>query len=218
MGERVAVVVGGSVAGLACAHAAAGAGWKAVVLEKAAGPAAGGGTGAGLGLDAQSMETLARWIPGWGLDAATLPLAVDLVTVLSDSTPNKLVCPLPWLMGTLVGGCFALLLLPQNRATDSETKAGRTLTRDEGFGFRAAHWGELHRRLHEALPPVVTVLWGHQFLSFEVSDDDDKHGVVATARVLATGETVEVVGDLLVAADGCMSSIRRRFLPDLKLR
>jgi 2-polyprenyl-6-methoxyphenol hydroxylase-like FAD-dependent oxidoreductase len=110
-------------------------------------------------------------------------------------------------------------LLPQNRATDSETKAARTLTRDEGFGFRAAHWGELHRRLHEALPPAVTVLWGHQFLSFEVSDgDDDKLGVVATARVLVTGEIVEVAGDLLVAADGSTSSIRRRFLPDLKLR
>ncbi|KQK17814.1 uncharacterized protein LOC100839355 [Brachypodium distachyon] len=186
MGKGVAVVVGGSVAGLACAHAVAEVGWKAVVLEKAAAPAAGsGGTGAGLGLGAQSMETLARWIPGWGLDAATLPLAVDL-----------------------------------NRATDSETKAARTLTRDEGFNFRAAHWGDLHRRLHEALPAAVTVLWGHQFLSFEVSDDDDddNRGVVATTRVLGTGETVEVAGDLLVAADGCASSIRRHFLPDLKLR
>ena len=100
------------------------------------------------------------------------------------------------------------------------TKDARTLTRDEGFNFRAAHWGELHRRIHDALPPAVTVLWGHQFLSFEMSDDDDddKRGVIATARVLATGETVEVAGDLLVAADGCTSSIRRRFLPDLKLR
>ncbi|GJN38747.1 hypothetical protein PR202_gb27816 [Eleusine coracana subsp. coracana] len=128
------------------------------------------------------METLARWIPGWGLDDATLPLAVDL-----------------------------------NRATDSETKAARTLARDDGFNFRAAHWGDLHRRLHEALPAAaVTVLWGHQFLSFEAPDD--KPGVVATARVLRTGETVEVAGDLLVAADGSTSSIRRRFLPDLKLR
>jgi len=80
MGKRVAVVVGGSVAGLACTHAVAGAGWELVVLEKAAEPAAGSGTGAGLGLDAQSMETLSRWIPGWGIDAATLPLAVDLVS------------------------------------------------------------------------------------------------------------------------------------------
>ncbi|TVU08053.1 hypothetical protein EJB05_41438, partial [Eragrostis curvula] len=181
MGKGVAVVVGGSVAGLACAHAAAAAGWEVVVLEKAAAPAAGGGTGAGLGLDAQSMETLARWIPGWGLDDATLPLAVDL-----------------------------------NRATDSETKAARTLARDDGFNFRAAHWGDLHRRLHEALPAAVTVLWGHQFLSFETPDD--KGGVVVTARVLRTEETVEVTGDLLVAADGSTSSIRRRFLPDLKLR
>jgi 2-polyprenyl-6-methoxyphenol hydroxylase-like FAD-dependent oxidoreductase len=45
--KGVAVVVGGSVAGLACAHAAAAAGWDAVVLEKAAAPAAGGGTGWG---------------------------------------------------------------------------------------------------------------------------------------------------------------------------
>ncbi|KAG8094661.1 hypothetical protein GUJ93_ZPchr0012g19725 [Zizania palustris] len=187
MGKRVAVVVGGSVAGLACAHAVAEAGWEVVVVEKAAVPAGGNGTGAGLGLDAQSMDVLARWIPGWGLDAATLPLAVDL-----------------------------------NRATDSEAKAARTLTRDEGFNFRAAHWGDLHRRLHEALPAAVTVLWGHQFLSFEApdgdGDGDDERGVVATARVLRTGETVEIAGDLLVAADGCTSSIRRRFLPDFNLR
>lgn len=182
MGKRVAVVVGGSVAGLAGAHAVAGAGWDVVVLEKAAAPAAGGGTGAGLGLDPQSMETLARWIPGWGLDAATLPLAVDL-----------------------------------NRATDSETKAARTLVRDEDFNFRAAHWGDLHRRLHEALPASATVLWGHKFLSFE-APDDTRGGVIATARVLRTGKTVDVAGDILVAADGSTSSIRRRFLPDLKLR
>lgn len=181
MGKRVAVVVGGSVAGLACAHAVAGAGWELVVLEKAAAPAAGNGTGAGLGLDPQSMETLSRWIPGWGTDAATLPLAVDL-----------------------------------NRATDSETKAVRTLARDEDLNFRAAHWGDLHRRLHEELPPAVTVLWGHQFLSFEAPDDT--RGIVATARVLRTGETVEVTGDLLIAADGSTSSVRRSFLPDLKLR
>jgi 2-polyprenyl-6-methoxyphenol hydroxylase-like FAD-dependent oxidoreductase len=79
------------------------------------------------------------------------------------------------------------------------------------------HWGDLHRRLHEALPPAVTVLWGHQFLSFE-APDDTRGGIVATASVLRTGETLEVMGDLLVAADGSTSSIRRRFLPDFKLR
>jgi len=97
------------------------------------------------------------------------------------------------------------------------TKAARTLARDDGFNFRAAHWGDLHRRLHEALPPAATVLWGHQFLSFEEAPGD-AGGVVATARVLRTGETVHVPGDLLVAADGSTSSIRRRLLPDLKLR
>ena len=92
----------------------------------------------------------------------------------------------------------------------------RTLARDDDLNFRAAHWGDLHRRLHEELPPAVTVLWGHQFLSFEAPDDT--RGVVATARVLRTGETVEVTGDLLIAADGSTSSVRRSFLPDLKLR
>jgi len=38
------------------------------------------------------------------------------------------------------------------------------------------------------------------------------------ARVVQTGEIVEIVGDLLVAADGCLSSIRQSFLPDFKLR
>lgn len=111
-----------------------------------------------------------------------------------------------------------MVLSVQNRATNSETKAARRLARDDDFNFRAAHWGDLHRRLHEALPADVTVLWGHQFLSFEAPDDDTHGVVVATATVLRTGETVEVTGDLLVAADGSTSSIRRRFLPDLKLR
>ena len=87
MGKGVAVVVGGSVAGLACGHAVAGAGWVVVVLEKALAPATGGGTGAGLGLDAQSTETLARWIPGWDLDATMLSLAVDLVS--PPSSPKR---------------------------------------------------------------------------------------------------------------------------------
>nr|CAB3470776.1 unnamed protein product [Digitaria exilis] len=152
------------------------------------------------------METLARWIPGWGLDDATLPLAVDLVI------------PRPALFSITRARSFEVRS-EVNRATDSETKAARTLARDDEFNFRAAHWGDLHRRLHEALPAEVTVLWGHQFLSFETPEDDDtRGGVVATARVLRTGETVEVTGDLLVAADGSTSSIRRRFLPDLKLR
>lgn len=115
-----------------------------------------------------------------------------------------------------IGSCELTVLRPQNRATDSETKAVRTLARDEDLNFRAAHWGDLHRRLHEELPPAVTVLWGHQFLSFEAPDDT--RGIVATARVLRTGETVEVTGDLLIAADGSTSSVRRSFLPDLKLR
>lgn len=53
-------------------------------------------------------------------------------------------------------------------------------------------------------------------MSFSISDD--KTSVKVQAKVLQTNETVEIVGNLLVAADGCLSSIRETFLPDLKLR
>lgn len=38
------------------------------------------------------------------------------------------------------------------------------------------------------------------------------------AKVLQTDEIVEIVGDLLVGADGCLSSVLQTFLPNLKLR
>ena len=56
----------------------------------------------------------------------------------------------------------------------------------------------------------------HLFLSFHVSDD--KKSVEVQSKVLQTSNVIEIVGDLLVAADGCLSSIRQTFLPDLKLR
>ena len=37
------------------------------------------------------------------------------------------------------------------------------------------------------------------------------------AKELQTEETIEIVGDVLVTADGCLSSIRQSFLPDLNL-
>nr|GMD83475.1 6-hydroxynicotinate 3-monooxygenase-like [Ipomoea batatas] len=69
--------------------------------------------------------------------------------------------------------------------------------------------------MYNALPQNI-VFWGHSFLSFSVSDD--KSYVSVETKVLNTGDTISIVGDLLVAADGCLSSIRRSFLPDFKLR
>lgn len=77
------------------------------------------------------------------------------------------------------------------------------------------HWADLHRLLYTSLQRDV-VLWGHLFSSFRISDD--KASVKIQTKVLQTNETVEIVGDLLVAADGCLSSVREAFLPDLKLR
>lgn len=107
------------------------------------------------------------------------------------------------------------LTIDQNLVTDSEKKVNRTLTRDESLNFRAAHWGDLHGVLYESLPPQI-FLWGHIFLSFHVANE--KGPVIVKAKVVKTGEVIEIVGDLLVAADGCLSSIRRKYLPDFKLR
>lgn len=98
---------------------------------------------------------------------------------------------------------------------DGEKKVRWTLTRDEKFNCRAAHWADLHALLYHALPPNL-FLWGHHFQSFSISSD--KRSVQVKALSLQSNETVEVVGDLLVAADGCLSKIRQSFVPDHKLR
>ncbi|KAK7260857.1 hypothetical protein RIF29_27156 [Crotalaria pallida] len=108
----------------------------------------------------------------------------------------------------------APLSIDQNQATDSE-QVSRILTRDESFNFRAAHWADLHGLLYYALPLNI-FLWGHLLLSFNVSDD--KGSVIIKAKVINTGEVIEIVADLLVAADGCLSSILQKYLPDFKLR
>ncbi|XP_071689611.1 uncharacterized protein [Rutidosis leptorrhynchoides] len=117
---------------------------------------------------------------------------------------------------TLLNNHTLPLTIDQNQFTDADKKISRILTRDESFNFRAAYWSDLHGLLYNALPPQISFLWGHVFQSFQVSDD--KKSVSVYSKVLETGETVEIVGDLLVAADGCLSSIRHSFLPDLKLR
>jgi 2-polyprenyl-6-methoxyphenol hydroxylase-like FAD-dependent oxidoreductase len=55
------------------------------------------------------------------------------------------------------------------------------------------------------------------FLSFRTYAEK-KLSIVVKAKVLQTNEIVEIDGNLLVAADGCLSSIRQTILPSLKLR
>ncbi|RWR73259.1 Monooxygenase, FAD-binding protein [Cinnamomum micranthum f. kanehirae] len=179
--KATAVVVGGSIAGVSCAHALILAGWDVVVLEKSCAPPSGSPTGAGLSLDPQTCQLIESWLPHPDLLLqATLHLSID-----------------------------------QDQATDSEKKISWTLTRDESFNFRAAHWADLHDLLYKPLTPDI-FLWGHHFLSFHMAHD--KAYVIVKAKNLKTGEIVEIVGDLLIAADGCMSEIRQSFLPDLQLR
>ncbi|KAK6119478.1 hypothetical protein DH2020_046782 [Rehmannia glutinosa] len=176
-----AVVVGGSIAGLSCAHALIAAGWEVVVLEKTSSPPTGCATGAGLGIDPLAQKLLQSWLKQPKiLDLTTLPLTID-----------------------------------QNQVTDGGKKINRMLTRDEDFNFKAVYWSDLHSLLYKALPPEI-VRWGHAFLSFSISDG--KTCARVKSKILQTGDVIEVVGDLLIAADGCLSSIRQSFLPDLKLR
>ncbi|XAR70931.1 hypothetical protein NMG60_11027975 [Bertholletia excelsa] len=178
---KTAVVVGGSIAGVCCAHTLTAAGWEVVVLEKSTSPPTGSPTGAGLGLDPLARRLIQSWLPqSHLLQNSTLPLTID-----------------------------------QNQATDAEKNIRWTLTRDENFNLRAAHWADLHGLLYNALPSNI-FLWGHLFLSFSISDDKSK--VKVNTKVIQTGKTKEIVGDLLIAADGCLSSIRKSFLPELKLR
>ncbi|KAJ0032061.1 hypothetical protein Pint_12714 [Pistacia integerrima] len=107
------------------------------------------------------------------------------------------------------------LPVDQNRATDGEKKVNWVLTRDENLNFRVAHWTDLHALLYNTLPREI-FLWGHQYISFCISED--KTSVKVKAKDLQTNEIIEVEGDLLVAADGARSSIRQSFLPDTKLR
>ncbi|XVF34420.1 hypothetical protein REPUB_Repub18cG0057600 [Reevesia pubescens] len=176
-----AIIIGGSIAGVSCAHALTSVGWEVVVLEKTSAPPTGSPTGAGLGLDPLAQHLIASWLGHpLLLQQATLPLTID-----------------------------------QNQATDSATKVSWTLTRDEEFSFRATHWADLHGLLYNALPPD-TFFWGHQFISFSISED--KTSVKVKAKVLQNDEIIEIDGNLLVAADGCLSLIRQSFLPDTKLR
>ncbi|XVE98554.1 hypothetical protein REPUB_Repub03eG0115900 [Reevesia pubescens] len=176
-----AIIIGGSIAGVSCAHALTSLGWEVVVLEKTSSPPIGSPTGAGLGLDPLAQHLIDSW-PGHPhlLHQTTLPLSID-----------------------------------QNQTTDSITKVSWTLTRDEEFNFRAAHWADLHGLLYNALPPDI-FFWGHQFISFSISED--KAFVNVKAKAVQNDEIVEINGNLLVAADGCLSLIRQSFLPDIKLR
>ena len=38
------------------------------------------------------------------------------------------------------------------------------------------------------------------------------------ARVQQTDEIIDIIGDLLVGADGCLSSVLQTFLPNFQLR
>ncbi|KAJ0091039.1 hypothetical protein Patl1_12791 [Pistacia atlantica] len=58
-----AVIVGGSIAGLSCAHALLSAGWDVVVLERSRGPPTDSPAGAGLGLHPLALRIIHSRLP-----------------------------------------------------------------------------------------------------------------------------------------------------------
>ena len=81
-----AVVVGGSIAGVSCARTLILPGWD-VVLEKTCGPIKGSPTGAGLSLDPLAQRLIQSWLDDPELlHSSTLPLTIDMVLVLPNSS------------------------------------------------------------------------------------------------------------------------------------
>ncbi|KAL9443066.1 hypothetical protein AB3S75_016426 [Citrus x aurantiifolia] len=107
------------------------------------------------------------------------------------------------------------ITITENQATDGEKKISWVIGREEGAKFLTAYWADLHGLIYNTLPPEI-FLWGHQYLSFCISED--KLTVKVRAKDLETDEIIEIVGDLLVGADGILSSIGQSILPDFKLR
>lgn len=86
-----AVVVGGSIAGVSCAHALILAGWEVVVLEKTCATPTGSPTGAGLGLDPLAQKLIESWLGHPHLlHKSTFPLTIDQVLLFWFSKPPTL--------------------------------------------------------------------------------------------------------------------------------
>lgn len=87
-----AVIVGGSIAGVSCAHTLILAGWDVVVVEKSYAAPTGSPTGAGLGLDPLALKLIQSWIKEPELlNKATLPLTIDQVQTSINSQFNLVI-------------------------------------------------------------------------------------------------------------------------------
>ncbi|KAJ6804378.1 uncharacterized protein M6B38_182940 [Iris pallida] len=77
-----AIVVGGSIAGLSCAHALIGAGWDVTVIEKTMSAPTGSPSGAGLSLEPQAIEVVNRWL---GDPSILQDIAFSVATVVHQT-------------------------------------------------------------------------------------------------------------------------------------
>ena len=78
------------------------------------------------------------------------------------------------------------------------------------------HWSDLHRMLFDSLPGG-SVNFGHKVTAYDICDG--KVTVTAEAAEGSSGtRQVKITADLLVAADGSNSTIRRLMHPQDKRR
>lgn len=87
------MVVGGSIAGISCAHTLLAAGWDVVVLEKTSSPPNSCATGAGVGLDTVSVKLIEQWTQQPQLiQLLSLPMTIEHVCeIFLHSKPAKTV-------------------------------------------------------------------------------------------------------------------------------
>ncbi|KAI0491806.1 hypothetical protein KFK09_026067 [Dendrobium nobile] len=146
-----ALVVGGSIAGLSCAHALIAAGWEVRVIEKSLSPPSSSPAGAGLSLDPQAREIVSSWLSDPTiLHDSSLPLDIELVPIFA--------LPFHELVTRVVKSLFIFLDLFTQLQFVNGKKDRKIVARDDNFNRRCFHWTDLHSLLYKALPPD-TVLW-----------------------------------------------------------
>lgn len=80
----------------------------------------------------------------------------------------------------------------------------------------STHWSNIHHTLLHALPDKSIIHFNHTVTDFQQPEGSSK--VQVSARVGDNEDTKSFEGDLLVAADGSMSAVRSKFLPEDKRR
>ncbi|KAH6559102.1 hypothetical protein KP509_1Z028000 [Ceratopteris richardii] len=101
-------------------------------------------------------------------------------------------------------------ILIQNRIFHHIHQKWVTVSKDQSYAHRAAHWSDIHRILYDSLPNDV-VKWGHEVDAMDTTADGMHVNVHFKKGDSSVSEMISA--NLVIAADGSMSETRRQFLP-----